>query len=533
MARVTFEGRRYPIREGESVLDALLRGGADAKYSCRKGTCQACMLQVTSGEVDAPSTSGLREELATRGYFLPCQSRPTGDLELARPNLADMLVRAHVQEREELNADVVRLKLEPETNMTFQAGQYLNVHRSSSEVRSYSIASVQAEDYYLEIHVKRIPGGAVSTWLTTEVAVGDVLDIQGPLGSSVYEPATKERTLLLLGTGSGLAPLIGVARDALLQGHTGEIFLYHGSRTAEGLYLRAELEALERTHDNFHYIPCVSGLALSPEMLAGAFPGRVVDVALSRHPSTRDFVVYLAGTPAMVHEARYRAYAAGAEREAIHADPFEYVHPFTPDDTEKLRATPPDLELWEALGRGQLLRAILEDFYDHVYEDPRLSPFFHKVTKERAIDKQYSFLADVFSGEKSYFGLRPFNAHHWMVISDELFDYRERLIESFMRRHGLAEHLIRRWCAFHELFRREIVKPAPRGLIVDGKELPVVGYTEETLTMGMVCDGCQGEMTAGSKGRLHVRTGELFCHACAARRVGATNAPGTLSSAPP
>jgi truncated hemoglobin YjbI len=119
----------------------------------------------------------------------------------------------------------------------------------------------------------------------------------------------------------------------------------------------------------------------------------------------------------------------------------ELATPFMPDDAAKLATLSPDPDLWEALGRGKLLRAILEDFYGRVYRDPRLLPFFHKVTIERAIDKQYAFLADVFTGRRDYFGLKPFNAHHWMVISDELFDYRERSIEDCMRRHGARREI--------------------------------------------------------------------------------------------
>jgi hypothetical protein len=112
-----------------------------------------------------------------------------------------------------------------------------------------------------------------------------------------------------------------------------------------------------------------------------------------------------------------------------------------------------------------------------------------------------------------------------MVISDELFDYRERLMEEIMRRHGLAEQLIRRWGAVHELFRRELVKSTPRGLVIDGVEREIEVVTQETLDFACVCDGCEAEMPARSVGRLNSRTGKLYCERCNARRVGATLRP--------
>ncbi len=521
MARVTFEGKRYPLAGDETVLDALLRGGADIPFSCRKGTCQSCMLRADAGDPGEAACSGLRASLRTEGYFLPCRSRPAGDLLVSRPDPSSLYVRAHVHDKERLAPGIVRVRLETETTFAWRPGQYVNVRGPGGEIRSYSLSSLPEEDYYLELHVERHEHGAVSRWLTDEVAIGDVLDIQGPLGECCYEPGREDRPLLLLGTGTGLSPLVGVARDALARGHRGEIFLYHGASDPERLYLRERLEALAAAHVSFHYVPCASGGDARPGMTRG----RALEVALARHPSLEGFTVYLAGSSEVVHAARYRAFRAGALREETHADPFDDAERVMPDDAAKLASLAPDPELWKALGEGVLLRTILTEFYGRVYEDPRLEPFFHKVTKERAIDKQYAFLADVFTGKKDYFGLKPFNAHHWMIISDELFDYRERLIEDVMRRHGLSEAMIRRWGAVHELFRREIVKSRARGLVIDGVEHRHEGFREETVEVACLCDGCEGEIAEGSVARLHARTGELFCAACSARKVGATLQP--------
>lgn len=522
MARVTFEGKRYPLLEQETVLQALVRGGANIPFSCRKGTCQTCMMQSLEGDPGVEARAGLRASLQEDGYFLPCQSRPSGDLVVARPDPSKLHVRVHVHDKVKLAPGIVRLRLEPETTFVWRPGQFVNVRAPGGASRSYSLSSLPDEDYYLEVHVEHIAGGAVSPWLVEQAAEGDVLEVHGPLGDCCYEAGDPGRPLLLVATGTGLSPLVGVARDALAQGHLGPVALYHGVRDPERLYLQSELRALEARYKTFRYVPCVSG---SGELPLGAARGRALDRALAEHPSLARHDVYLCGSPAMVHDGRHRAFAAGAARESIHADPFESGRPFVPDDNAKLAMLGPDPELWAALEHGVKLRAILTDFYGRVYEDPRLAPFFHKVTKERAIDKQHAFLADIFAGRKEYFGLKPFNAHHWMVISDELFDYRERLIEGCMRSHGLPEHLVRRWCAVHELFRREIVKSTARGLFIDGVERHLEGFREEKLDVACVCDGCGGEMPEASLGRMHVRTGELFCLQCSARAVGSTLHP--------
>lgn len=174
----------------------------------------------------------------------------------------------------------------------------------------------------------------------------------------------------------------------------------------------------------------------------------------------------------------------------------------------------PNPAMWEALEEGKKLREILEDFYDRVYEDARLSPFFSGVTKDHAVGKQYSFLADKFSGSKLYFGDRPRNAHHWMVISDELFDYRERLMEECLQRAGLAEERIAEWMSLEEIFRKQIVKAKPFGRKLRGKEMPLEGYEVLEMSCGTICDGCEQEIAVGATVACHVRLGKTYCQTC-------------------
>lgn len=174
----------------------------------------------------------------------------------------------------------------------------------------------------------------------------------------------------------------------------------------------------------------------------------------------------------------------------------------------------PDPEMWAALREGEMMMEILSDFYTRVYRDARLAHFFEGVTRQRAIEKQYLFLRAIFTGERIYFGDHPRNAHHWMVISEELFDYREALMERCLRDHGLPDHLVLRWRSVEEVFRRAIVKDAPRPRKIGGVEIPAEGYSEAELSVGSLCDGCGVELAAGTHCRYHVRTGKTYCVGC-------------------
>ena len=512
MTQIIFEGATYSVRPGESALDALLRGGANIPFSCRKGTCHVCMLQATAGGLDPASQQRVREDLAEAGMFLPCCTHPTDDLVVRWPDKSLLCTPLHLYDKEWLSERICRLRFEPERALDWRPGQFINLQREDGLTRSYSIASESEADYFLEIHVKMIDTGKMSRWLCDDMAPGDVIDAQGPLGTMFYEPEWADDNLLMLGTGTGLAPLIGIIRQALRLGHRGEIRLFHGSRHADGLYLRDSLAELSAQHANFSYHACLS----RDPCPDGVGRGRVVDFAFEGEPDFSGWRCFFAGIPDMTYEARVSAVLAGVRRPDIHADPFEFAHHFEPRDREKIEGISGDPEMWEALENGPGLMAIIRDFYDQAFEDARLAPFFHRVTKQRAIEKQYSFLRDIFTGDREYFGLRPFNAHHWMIISDELFDYREAMFEKCVRDYGLPEHLLRRWNAMHEMFRREIVKSEARGLIMDGVEELREGFSVVTIEVATVCDGCVGEIDEGEEARLHNRTGELFCQRCGA-----------------
>jgi NAD(P)H-flavin reductase len=327
MAKITFEGRTIACRSDETVLDALVRNGVELPFSCKKGTCLTCLVRVTEGAVPREAQAGLKETLQVQGYTLACQLRPTGSITIERAHNRDLFSPATVESIEPLAQRVVRLRLRTPTPLYYRAGQFVNLRRSDGLIRSYSLASVPRQDPLLELHVRRQDNGTMSSWLTGVAKPGDQIEFQGPNGSCFYVPGRPEQPLLLVGTGTGAAPLIGLARDALADGHTGPIAFYHGTRHPEGLYLREALEAFALRHLNFHYIPCVSGLLA----LRATRAGRAHAVALNDHASLAGMRIFACGQPDMVHTLRRQAYLAGASLADIHGDPF---------DVRDLRATP-------------------------------------------------------------------------------------------------------------------------------------------------------------------------------------------------
>lgn len=319
MPTLTFEKNDYEREPQESVLDCLTRHGVEVPHSCRSGVCQSCLMRAVKSEPPAAAQHGLRESLRQQRYFLACSCTPEGDFAatLSGPEL--IRVPARVVSVEKLSRRIARVRLDPADAFAYRAGQFLNLTRRDGLTRSYSIASLPHTDDFLELHVARLDGGCMSTWIHDELRAGDEIAVSTPAGECCYRPEQPEQPLLLVGTGCGLAPLYGVVRDALHHGHRGPIWLYHGSRDRDGLYLVEELRALAREHDNFNYVPCVDSPAPGAEEF---ILQRAHEAALLRHRDMKGWRVFLCGHPEMVKQTKMKAYLAGTALADIHADPF-------------------------------------------------------------------------------------------------------------------------------------------------------------------------------------------------------------------
>lgn len=184
------------------------------------------------------------------------------------------------------------------------------------------------------------------------------------------------------------------------------------------------------------------------------------------------------------------------------------------DAAPRAKYPPPDPVLWAALQGGKLMAVILQDFYSRVYQDPLLSPYFHGTTMQRSIEKVYSFMQRVCSGADSFFGEQPRNAHHWMVISDEIYRHRSALMLSCHQRAGLSAEMSERWFAIEDYYKQDIVKAAAIPRHFAGRELPLEGYGDMVLDAGSMCDGCGRVIEVGEHVRYHVRLGTLYCTDC-------------------
>jgi ferredoxin-NADP reductase len=133
------------------------------------------------------------------------------------------------------------------------AGQHVDVRLTASDgysaVRSYSIASAPNSERRVELTVERLSNGEVSPYLTRELAVGDHLELRGPIGGwFVWRPQQTEPIQLIAG-GSGIVPLMAMIRSRASAGNTAPFRLLYSVREPGAVWYRDELQSLsDRDH---------------------------------------------------------------------------------------------------------------------------------------------------------------------------------------------------------------------------------------------------------------------------------------------
>lgn len=209
MPSVEYNNFVFTLLVNETILDGLLRNGVAAPHSCRSGACQTCLMQAKDGKPPDHAQSGLKDTLKAQGYFLSCQWIPERDVIIGESRCE---TAATVTGKRSLNETVVELQLTPHEPFEYVSGQYLQLLRADGLARSYSLASLPAASEPLTLHVQRVESGAMSAWIHDDLLIGEEISIRGPAGDCFYACDDPERPLLLAGTGTGLAPLYGIAQ---------------------------------------------------------------------------------------------------------------------------------------------------------------------------------------------------------------------------------------------------------------------------------------------------------------------------------
>lgn len=324
-----FNKQQLEPQAGESVLDLLLRHNQQISYSCKSGNCQSCLVKSLQGDIEPTAQRGLKSTLISQGCFMACQQAAENIAHCCPIDKQVLFGSARLIEKHFFNDDICRLKLELSCALYYHAGQFINLKNIHGVSRSYSLASLPSQDTFLELHVRRKDGGEMSNWIFNEFQAGDYIDVQGPIGECFYVTDNLSMDLILIGTGTGAAPLIGIARDAIQSGHLGDIHFYHGASHVKDLYLDESLSDLQNSVTNFYYHPCISSsMPLSSSSLEEKNKkyknGLCNLIALDDIKDAKNSRLYICGNPQMVLSTSKKAFLNGVSISNIYSDPFEY-----------------------------------------------------------------------------------------------------------------------------------------------------------------------------------------------------------------
>nr|AMK58990.1 PAH dioxygenase component ferredoxin reductase [uncultured bacterium UPO33] len=245
---VVVEGTELTIscKDDETLLNAALRQGIGFPYECNSGGCGSCYFDLLEGDMADlwPQAPGLSERSRSRGRRLACQSIPNGSCKIkARlseeyvPKIRPQRSIARLTKIVTLTHDMKQFSLETEFPADFLAGQFALLRFPGLESwRAYSMSNNRNDQHLWEFIIKRVPNGKGTGLLFDAMKVGDTLTLDGPYGLA-YLRTDAPRDIVCVGGGSGLSPMMAIARAAAAEPALRDraITMFYGGRAPRDL----------------------------------------------------------------------------------------------------------------------------------------------------------------------------------------------------------------------------------------------------------------------------------------------------------
>ncbi|MCS7004674.1 MAG: ferredoxin--NADP reductase [Cytophagales bacterium] len=194
----------------------------------------------------------------------------------------------------------------------YKAGQFLTILLTidgKKVRRSYSMSSAPQVEDYLAITVKRVAGGLVSNYLNDKVKEDDSLEFMEPMGNFYIEPdKDKQRHITLLGAGSGITPLMSIAKAVLYAEPKSTVSLLYGSRNEQSIIFKSALDDLKSKFKERFQV--VHSLSQPFNEDWNGFKGRISEahvinfINLVNKKPAENTLYYICGPEGMMREAQ-------------------------------------------------------------------------------------------------------------------------------------------------------------------------------------------------------------------------------------
>jgi toluene monooxygenase electron transfer component len=310
----------FACAENDTLLRAALRSGIAFPYECNVGSCGNCKFELLEGVMAScwSEAPGLSDKDRARNRGLGCQSRPTGPLQIKlrtsdkyAPQFPPVRTSAKLIASRAITHDLSEFTFQTDSPLPFLSGQYALIQMDGiAGPRAYSMSNVglfSGETHaskLIEVQVRRVPGGQGSAHLFDHLKPGDGVEIDGPYGMA-YLRENVERDILCIAGGSGLAPMVSVARGAFSSPRMlgRKLHFFYGARALQDVCGLDMLDTLPQWQQRGTYQAVVSGAAETDSLPDSCLRGFAHDaVAHTFGERLQQMEIYFAG-PAMMGQS--------------------------------------------------------------------------------------------------------------------------------------------------------------------------------------------------------------------------------------
>jgi ring-1,2-phenylacetyl-CoA epoxidase subunit PaaE len=209
----------------------------------------------------------------------------------------------------------------------YKSGQFLTLLvpiNGTTERRSYSMSSSPFTDSQVVVTVKRVPGGKVSNYLNDHLKPGATLEVMEPMGTFVLEPkADARRHIVLLGAGSGITPLMSVAKTVLQAERNSHVSIIYGNRNEQSIIFKEDLENLRRKFaGRLEVVHVLSQPADAWQGHVGRLNQSLVLKILENLPKVAEAEYFVCGPDGMMEEVKHALRILQIPSERIHSESF-------------------------------------------------------------------------------------------------------------------------------------------------------------------------------------------------------------------
>lgn len=222
---------------------------------------------------------------------------------------------------ESITDTVYRVRLLPDGQFSFRAGQYLMVIMDERDKRPFSLASIPSEKKLIELHIGASEFNLYAMAVMERIFAQNSINIDIPHGKAWFRQGSKKPIILIAG-GTGFSYTRSILYAALEENSDRDITFYWGGRRLEHLYDLGELQSLSEQYRNIKIIPVVE----QPESNWRGRTGTVLSAVLDDFGSLTKYEIYIAGRFEMAKIARERFCSErGISPEYLYGDAFEFI----------------------------------------------------------------------------------------------------------------------------------------------------------------------------------------------------------------